>query len=67
MYERAKQFTLVRPKLKRVLGIVFVIVGFFALVTPLTPGGFLFFVGLELLGLRILFFEKLFKRKDQTA
>jgi len=48
--------------LKKILGILFVVVGFLALVTPFTPGSWLFFVGLEFLGIRILFFEK-FKKK----
>lgn len=44
--------------LKKVLGVLLIIVGFLALVTPLTPGGILFFVGLELLGIRIGFWER---------
>jgi hypothetical protein len=40
------------------LGWFLVVFGFLALITPLTPGGLLFFVGLEILGLRIVFFDK---------
>jgi hypothetical protein len=36
-----------------------VVVGFLALVTPLTPGGILFFLGLELLGLREIAMDKM--------
>ncbi len=33
--------------------------GLVALITPLTPGSWLVFVGLELLGIRVLLFDKL--------
>lgn len=58
-----KQYTLLRPRLKKTIGITLVVIGFIALVTPLTPGGFLFIIGLELLGIRFLFFDKLLRRK----
>lgn len=44
--------------LKRGLGILCIIVGFGALVTPFTPGAWLILVGLELLGLSFLIPEK---------
>ncbi len=40
--------------LKRVAGIVCLLLGIVALVTPLTPGSWLIFVGLEFLGLEFL-------------
>jgi uncharacterized protein YqgC (DUF456 family) len=40
--------------LKRILGVLCLILGFLALVTPLTPGAWLMFIGLELLGLNFL-------------
>ncbi len=46
-------------RLRKVFGTVLIVVGFLALVTPLTPGGILFFVGLELLGIRIGFWERM--------
>jgi hypothetical protein len=63
MTERIRQFTLTRPRLKKVIGYFLLAVGFIALVTPLTPGGFLFLVGLELLGLRMAFFDKVVPKK----
>jgi membrane protein implicated in regulation of membrane protease activity len=51
---------LVHPTLQKVLGVVFVLVGIFALVTPLTPGSWLALIGLELLGIRILFLDKIY-------
>jgi hypothetical protein len=39
---------------KKILGILCLAIGLFALVTPLTPGSWLIFVGIELLGLTFL-------------
>lgn len=38
-----------------VAGVALVLIGLAALITPLTPGGWLLFVGLELLGWRIAY------------
>ena len=35
---------------KKVLGVMLVLIGLFALVTPLTPGSWLALIGLEMLG-----------------
>lgn len=40
--------------LKKTVGILLIIIGIAALITPLTPGSWLIFVGLELLGWRLL-------------
>jgi len=45
--------------LRKTIGIILIIYGFFALVTPFTPGSWLIFIGLELLGIEILFIEKI--------
>ncbi|OGI60643.1 hypothetical protein A2641_01940 [Candidatus Nomurabacteria bacterium RIFCSPHIGHO2_01_FULL_37_25] len=47
-----------KPKVKKIVGVVLVFIGFIAFITPLTPGSWLAIVGLELLGLRILFLDK---------
>jgi hypothetical protein len=39
---------------KKGLGVVLIVLGFLALITPFSPGSWLILVGLELLGLRIL-------------
>jgi uncharacterized protein YqgC (DUF456 family) len=39
---------------RKILGALLILVGFAALVTPLTPGSWLIFVGAELLGIEIL-------------
>ncbi len=44
---------------KKTIGILLIIIGLLALVTPFTPGSWLIFVGLEFLGLRILFWDKI--------
>ncbi len=63
MYEKAKIFTLSRPRLKKVVGWVFLLLGLVALVTPLTPGAaVLLAVGCELIGLRLVFLDRLLKR-----
>lgn len=65
MYERAKQFTLVRPRLKKIVGVTFIVFGIIALITPFTPGAaFMLALGCELLGLRVLFAERLNRRQS---
>lgn len=46
---------------KKILGVVLLLIGVFALLTPLTPGSGLIFVGLELMGIRLLFAERIKK------
>jgi uncharacterized protein YqgC (DUF456 family) len=48
-----------RPRIKKTVGIILILLGLVALVTPLTPGSWLIFVGLELLGFRLLFLDKI--------
>ena len=47
---------------KKIIGIILIIIGFLALITPLTPGSWLIFIGLELLGIRLLFIQKIKSR-----
>lgn len=44
--------------MKKMLGALLMLVGLLALVTPLTPGAWLIFVGLELLGFRMVVWDK---------
>ena len=44
---------------KKAVGVILIIIGLLAFVTPFTPGSWLIFVGLEFLGLRILFQDKI--------
>ncbi len=50
---------------KRIVGVVLVVLGLAALLTPLSPGSWLILIGLEFLGLRILLEEKLWKWTDK--
>ncbi len=47
------------PLLKKIFGIILILIGIFALFTPLTPGSWLAIVGLELVGIRLAFIEKI--------
>ncbi|MDO8590219.1 MAG: hypothetical protein Q7R69_03015 [bacterium] len=67
MKEYFKKIWTDNPKVRKVTGVVLVIIGLLSVITPFTPVGFLLLVGLELLGLRVLLWDKLkgwFKRKD---
>ena len=67
MLKIIKEYIHHRPKTKKAVGIVLILVGLVALVTPLTPGSWLAIIGLELLGIRILFFDKFLKKKEIHA
>ena len=45
--------------IKKAIGIILIVVGLLASVTPFTPGSWLIFVGLEFIGIRILFWDKI--------
>lgn len=47
---------------KKILGVILILIGLLALVTPFTPGSWLAFFGLELLGFRLAIWNK-FKEK----
>jgi hypothetical protein len=47
-----------RRILRIILGIVLIILGVLALLTPFSPGSWLALIGLEILGLRLLFQRK---------
>jgi hypothetical protein len=48
-----------RRALRIVLGVFLILIGVFALLTPLTPGSWLALIGLEILGIRILLERKI--------
>lgn len=65
MKEFFKKAWVESPKIRKSIGVFLVVVGFIGIVTPFTPWGILFFVGLEVLGIRFLFLDKIknwFKR-----
>ncbi len=57
-FQKLHSYTEDKPIRRKALGVFLVVVGFIALVTPLTPGAWLGIIGLELLGVRLLFLEK---------
>ena len=61
MKERIKLFLDRNSRIRRVVGFVLIVLGLLAFVTPLTPGSWLVFVGLELAGLRIIGLETIRK------
>jgi len=44
--------------LRKFSGFALIVIGVIALFTPLTPGSWLIFVGMEILGFRMLFWDK---------
>ena len=46
-------------KTKKAIGLLLIIIGLLALITPLTPGSWLAFVGLEFLGIRFVAADKI--------
>ena len=53
--------------IKKVIGVILIIVGLIALFTPLTPGSWLALIGLELLGIRKWVFRKFLNDKQRAA
>ncbi len=56
---------MIKATIKKTAGVLFIVLGFLALITPLTPGSWLIFVGLELVGLRLFFNKKLAFYRDK--
>jgi hypothetical protein len=57
------------PKLQKVIGVILIIYGLLALLTPFTPGSWLAFIGLELLGFDLIFWTKIkawFRRRNDN-
>ena len=59
LFRIIKEYINDRPRVKKTIGVVLILVGLAALITPFTPGSWIAIIGLELLGARILFFDKL--------
>lgn len=61
MKEKIKKILEENPRFKKVIGVLLVIIGFLSIITPFTPVGFLLIVGLEILGVRYLLWDKVKK------
>ena len=68
-FKDIKEYIHANPKVKKTVGIILVVIGLTALVTPLTPGSWLIFIGFEFLGFRILLFDRLkfWKKKGNES
>jgi hypothetical protein len=53
--------------IKKVIGVILIIVGLAALLTPFTPGSWLALLGLELLGIRKWVFRKFLNDRQRAA
>lgn len=53
--------------LKKTLGVILVIYGIFALLTPFTPGSWLAIIGMELLGIHLVVFDRFLPEKQRVA
>lgn len=68
LVETFKTYLHDKPKVRKTVGVILIIIGLAALVTPLTPGSWLALIGLELLGWRILLYSRLkFWKKKQNS
>lgn len=59
--------TIVKSIIKKVIGVILIIIGLIALFTPLTPGSWLALIGLELLGIRQFIFRRFLTEKQRVA
>ena len=59
----------IKIAIKKIIGILLIVIGLLALITPFTPGSWLIFIGSELLGFRLLFLDKIkawFQKHDSS-
>ena len=59
MKARLKKIWAENQKLRKFIGVILIIIGGLSIITPFTPVGFLLIVGLEMAGIRFLFWDKL--------
>jgi len=66
-----EQWTMIKkdyPRIRFTIGIIFIIIGLLALVTPFTPGSWIALIGLELIGIRLMWKNKsVIKRIDNKT
>ena len=47
------------PKIKKIIGVILIMIGLLALITPFTPGSWLIFLGLSFFGSHFLLRDKI--------
>ena len=70
MREKIKKIWRENQKLRKCVGVILILIGLTALLTPFTPGSWLALIGLELFGIRLVFWEKIksrLKSKDKSS
>ncbi len=58
MRDRFNNYTITRPRLRKTAGWALVAIGFVGIIAPIIPGAPILYIGLEILGLRIVFTDK---------
>ncbi|MEK7580019.1 MAG: hypothetical protein AAB465_00175 [Patescibacteria group bacterium] len=61
LFKIVKKYIYDKPKIRKAIGIILILIGLAALLTPFTPGSWLIFIGAESLGTRLLFRDKLIR------
>jgi len=67
MFNRMKIYTLARPRLKKIVGWFLIILGLIGLIMPIIPGLLILIVAFELIGIRLVFLDRLLKREPVTV
>lgn len=62
-----KTFIYSRLWLRKTVGIILIVLGVVGLVMPILPGAVLGVIGLELIGVRLAFFDRLFPSRALAA
>ncbi len=66
MYKKFRNYLDLRPRTRVIIGWTFVVLGFLAAILPLVPGAILLIIGLEVLGIRLLFLENIYNKVKRT-
>lgn len=65
--QKIKEIWQKHPWIKFTVGIILIVIGFISWITPLTPFGFVLFIGLQMIGVKLAIVDKIinhFKKKD---
>lgn len=57
----------VKSKIRVILGVLLILIGLIIHLIPLVPGSWLIFIGLEVLGIRLVVREKIFKFCNRSS
>jgi hypothetical protein len=65
MKEYLKKLCNENPSIKKIIGSALILIGIIAFLTPFTPGSWLFFVGLELLGFHFVLWDRIKQKLEK--